>query len=180
MAAQNAAREAAGSVKTCVSDLKASDDGRVVYARMWAADETDTAAKLNDQKPLAANERDALVRVHQSMLKCRQIIIQHDLKYAAWETPIWQDFYARADAIFTKTVSGEITVAQANKLSIESGGMLQSALARGNARAVAAADAQRQRASEAMLNAGTQLLASSQTHTTNCSWIGNTVSCTSR
>jgi hypothetical protein len=72
------------------------------------------------------------------------------MKYAAWEAPIWRDFFTRGDAIFTKVVSGEISVAQGNKLTIESTGMAQSALARGNANAVAAAEAQRQRTSESL------------------------------
>ena len=180
LAAQQAAKEAVAAVKQCTADIKQSEDGRVTYARMWAGNETDTAAKLTDQKPLSDQERNAIMRVHQSIQTCRQIIVQHDAKYAAWEAPIWQDYFARSDIIFVKLMSGEITVSQANKLSIESNGRLQSELARGNASAVAVAEAQRQRAAEAMIQAGAQIAAASQPHTTNCTWIGNTTSCISR
>jgi hypothetical protein len=115
------------------------------------------------------------------MQPCRQIIIAHDNQYAAWETPYWQDLFQRGDAIFYKLASGEIPVGLANKLSIESGCKFQADVSRGHADAVRSEEAQRQRDAEAMLQAGTQLLASQQRQvtSTNCSWFGNTLNCTS-
>jgi hypothetical protein len=71
-------------------------------ARLWRFNELDTASKLSDPNPLTPKERDALVVVHNQTSRCKQIILTHDTKYAAWETPYWQDYYQRGDAIFYK------------------------------------------------------------------------------
>jgi hypothetical protein len=150
--------------------------------RLWAFNETDTASKLSDPNPLAKQERDALVVYHNQMQRCRQIILTHDNTYAAWETPYWQEFFQRSDEIFYKLASGEISAGLANKLTIESAGKFQTDVSRGHANAVAVDEAQRQRAYEAMLQAGTQILAAqsqSRVTTTNCSWMGNSLNCTS-
>jgi hypothetical protein len=165
----------------------------MVYARLWANDNTDTAAKLNDPKPLTKQEQNAYVQVHNKMQRCRQIIIAHDNRYAAWETPYWQELFQRGDAIFYKLASGEISVGLANKLTIESTGKFQVDVSKGHADAVRVEEAQRQRAAEAMLQASAQMLASQPTPqitmttttprmtmtTTNCSWVLNSLNCTS-
>jgi hypothetical protein len=153
----------------------------MVYARLWAFDDSDTAVKLSDPAPLTAGERDALVQVHNRRVQCRQIIITHDNRFAAWETPYWEETYQRSDAIFYKLASGEIPVGLANKLSIESRGKFQVDVSKGHANAVRLEEVQRQRAAEAMLQASTQFASQSQPHmtTTNCMWVGNSLNCMS-
>jgi hypothetical protein len=165
-----------------MNEVKSSSEGQIVYARLWAFDDTDTAAKLNDPKPFTKEEQNALVHVHNKTLRCRQIIIDHDNRYAAWETPYWQEAFQRMDAIFYKLASGEIPVGLANKLAIESAGKFQVDVSKGHANAVRIEDAQRQRAAQAMLQTSAQMLAAQprlQMTTTNCSWLGNTLNCTS-
>jgi hypothetical protein len=178
--ARMAAQKAVASATDCIKESKASPEGQIVYARLWVNDDTDTAAKLSDPRPLAKNEQDALVKLHNKMQACRQIIIAHDDQYAAWETPYWQEFFQRGDAIFYKLASGDIPVGLANKLSIESTGKFNADVSRGHADAVRIDEAQRQRAAEAMLQAGSQIIASQQRQvaTTNCSWVGNNLNCT--
>jgi len=123
----------------------------MVYERLWAGDNTDTAAKLNDLKPLTKEEQNAYVQVHHKMQRCRQIVIDYDNRYAAWETPYWQQLFQRSDAIFSKLASGEFSVGLANKLSIESAGKFEVDVSKGHANAVRIEEARRQRAAEAML-----------------------------
>lgn len=156
--ARMAAQQASASAVACIKETKASPEGQIIYARLWANDDTDTAAKLSDPKPLTKNEQDALVKVHNKVQACRQIIISHDNQYAAWETPYWQDFFQRGDEIFYKLASGEITVGLANKLTIESVGKFDADVSRGHADAVRVEEAQRQRTAEAMLQAGSQII----------------------
>jgi hypothetical protein len=179
--AREATHEAILSAGNCIKEARATPEGQIVGARLWLNDGTDTADKLSDPKPLTKDERNAFVIMHNKLLACRQIIIAHDNQYAAWETPYWQDLFQRGDAIFYKLASGEIPVGIANKLTIESAGKFQSDVSRGRADAVRVEEAQRQRAAEAMLQAGTQLLASQQRQvtTTNCAWMGNNINCTS-
>ena len=105
----------------------------------------------------------------------------HDNRFAAWETPYWEEYFQRSDAIFYKLASGEIPVGLANKLSIESRGKFQVDVSKGHANAVRLEEVQRQRAAEAMLQASTQFASQSQPHmtTTNCMWVGNSLNCTS-
>jgi hypothetical protein len=157
-------------------------EGKIVYARLWANDDTDTADKLVDAKPLTQNERNALVTLHRAILRCREIVIEHDNRYAAWETPYWQELFERSDAIFYKLASGEITVGLANKLTIDSAGRFQTDVSKGHADAVREDDARRQAAAQTMLQASAQILASqprTQLTTTNCSWVGNNLNCSS-
>ena len=165
-------QEALSNFASCVSEVKSSPEGQMVYARLWVGDNTDTAAKLNDPKPLTKQEQNALVQVHHKMRRCRQIVIDHDTRFAAWELPYWQEYFQRGDAIFYKLASGEISVGLANRLAIESHGKLLDG-SKGHADVVAA---------EAMVRA--QTLASQPTPQmtmtrTNCSWLGNTLSCRS-
>jgi hypothetical protein len=65
-------------------------------------------------------------------------------------------------------------------MAIESQGKFQADVSRGHADAVQVAEVQRQQAAEAMMRAGAQLAASQpRMTTTNCSWFGNTLNCTS-
>jgi hypothetical protein len=180
--AQLEANRTIGNTASCLKEALVSPDGQIVYARLWINDETDTADKLTDNKPLSQSERNALVRINNKIRSCRDIIIAHDNRFAAWETPYWQEFFQRGDAIFYKLASGEIAVGAANKLTIESIGKFQTDVSRGHADAVRIEDAQRQRAAEAMLQTSAQILASQprpQMTTTNCSWLGNNLNCTS-
>ena len=182
--AQVAVQETASNFATCVSEVRSSPEGQMVFARLWANDNTDTAAKLNDPKPLTKEEQNAYVQVHNKARRCKQIVIDHDNRYAAWETPYWQELFQRGDAIFSKLASGEISVGLANKLAIESMGKFQVDVSKGHADAVRVEEAQRQRAAEAMLQASAQMLASQPTPqmtmtTTNCSWVLNTLRCRS-
>ena len=179
---QMAAHEAVNKTKACIEEARATPEGQLLSARLWRFDDTDTASKLSDPNPLTKKERDALVLLHNKLQPCRQIVLTHDNTFAAWETPYWQDYFQRSDEIFYKLASGELSVGLANRLAIESNGQFQAALSRGHAQAVAVEEERRQRASEAMLQAGAQILAAqSQSHmtTTNCSWMGNMLNCTS-
>jgi hypothetical protein len=178
--AQQAARDANTNATNCIMAARSTPEGQLLSARIWRNDGTDTAAKLSDPNPLSKNERDALVAYHSQTLPCRQIVLEHDNKYAAWETPYWQELFQRTDAIFYKLASGEISVGLANKLAIESNGKFQVDVSRGHADAVRVEEAQRQQAAQAMLQA-LSTAAQSQPHmtTTNCMWFGNTLNCTS-
>jgi hypothetical protein len=106
----------------------------------------------------------------------------HDNTFAAWEVPYWQEAFQRGDEIFYKLASGELSVGIANKLAIESNGKFQTDVSRGHAQAVAIDQERAQRASEAMMQASAQILAAQSQNrvtTTNCSWMGNTLNCTS-
>ena len=150
----------------------------MVYARLWAFDDSDTAAKLRDPEPLTKEEQKALVQVHNKTLKCREIAVSHDKRDAASETRYWQEYFQRSDAIFYRLASGEIPVGLANRLSIESNGKFQLDASRRHADAVRVEEAQRQRAAEAMMQAGARIAASqTKITTTNCAWLGNTLSC---
>jgi hypothetical protein len=46
LAGQLATEEAVADAKACLQAVKSSPDGKTVYARLWANDDTDTAAKL--------------------------------------------------------------------------------------------------------------------------------------
>jgi hypothetical protein len=178
---QIAARQAVESAGTCIKEIKSSPEGKIVGARIWQFDESDNAAKLTDPKALTKAEQDALVQNHNRLQRCRQIIIDHDNRYAAWETPYWQEAFQRGDAIFYKLASRELSVGLANKLLIESNGKFQTDVSKAHAEAVSVQEAQQQRASEMMLQAGAQIMASqprTQVTTTNCSWIGNNLNCT--
>jgi hypothetical protein len=132
MAAQQAGKDA----KECAQAARNSPEGQMLHTRLWAFDDSDTAAKLSDPATLTAEQRNALVQVHNRVVQCRQIIITHDNRFAAWETPYWEEYFQRSDAIFYKLASGEIPVGLANKLSIESRGKFQIDVSKGHADAV--------------------------------------------
>lgn len=176
--AQNAVKNA----KNCSQEVWATAEGQLLSARIWLGNEMDTASKLSDPNPLTKKEQDALVVVHNRLQPCKQIILTHDNKFAAWETPYWQQFFQRGDEIFYKLASGEIPVGLANRLSIESKGKFLTDVSSGHAQAVAVDEARQQRAAEALLQAATQIIVSQNQNrvtTTNCSWMGNTLNCTS-
>jgi hypothetical protein len=170
-----AVKEARENYEKCLQDAKASPEGRVLLSRMWIGDGTDTVEKLTDRKPLTKDEKNAFIRYQNKVLPCRQIVIAHDSRYAAWETPYWQEFFQRADLIRLKLISDEITVGEANKLSIESFGKFQVDMSKGQADATRVAQEQQQRAAEVMLAS----LPQTTTTNTHCSWIGNNLNCNS-
>ena len=196
LAGQLAAKDAGERFKKCMADGRATPEHQMLAERIWQFDTTDTASKLNDPNPLTPAERNALVQTHNRVVPCRQIIINHDNQYAAWEAPIFQSAFQRADQIFERLASGELPVGAANKLIIESNGQLQSDLSRAKANAVAADDAARQRAAELLIQSGAlrpqppvQLppaqaptmptIQAPRMTTTNCTWLANTLNCTS-
>ena len=120
-----ATQQAAKQATSCLQDVRSSPEGQIVYAKLWASDASDTAAKLSDPDPLTPTERDALVQVHNNIISCRQMIISDDSRSAAWERPYWLDYFQRSDAIFNKLASRELPVGLANKLTIESNGKFQ-------------------------------------------------------
>lgn len=176
IAAQQAKKDATG----CAQEARNSPEGQIVYARLWAFDDSDSANKLRDPAPLTKEEQNALVQVHNKIVKCRQIIVSHDMRYAAWETQYWQEYFQRGDEIFARLATGEIPVGVANRLAIESNGKFQLDASRGHADAVRIEEARRQQVAEAMIQAGAQIAASQpRMTTTNCTWVGNMLNCTS-
>jgi hypothetical protein len=159
---------------SCLQDVKSSQEGQIVYAKLWASDATDTEAKLSDPNPLTPTERDALAQVHNDIISCRQMIISDD------SLPYWLDYFKRSDAIFNKLASGELPVGLANKLTIESNGKFQADLSRRHPDAVPVDEAQQQQAAEALVQASAQVTApdpQSRLTAINCRWIANTLSC---
>ena len=180
VANQYASQQSISLATACLAQVKSSEEYRISHTRLWNFDDSDNASKLSDSKPLTKAEQDALVQEHTKMQECRKVILEHDNKYVAWKVPYEQEFYQRADVLFYKLASGEIPVGLANRLIIENRGKYQVDLARAHAEAVSIEEARRQRTSEALIQAGTQMMAtSSQSHvsTTNCSWVGNNLNC---
>ena len=173
-------QQAAKQATNCLQDVRSSPEGQIVYAKLWAFDATDTAAKLSDSNPLTPSERDAFVQVHNNIISCRQMIISDDSRSAAWERPYWLDYFQRSDAIFNKLASRELPVGLANKLTIESNGKFQADVSRGHADAVPVDEAQQQQSAEALMQSSAQIITSqpqSRLTATNCRWVANTLSC---
>jgi hypothetical protein len=188
MIAQQAMKDAQEKFAKCEADNRATPEGQIIMARLWRGDGSDTAAKLSDPNPLTPAERNALVQVHNRAVQCRQLLDAHDGQYAAWATPYAQAMHQRTDQIFYKLASGELPVGVANKLYIESNGQFQVDLAKGHADAVRADEAERQRLAEAMIQSGALTTATKpqlqtpqapRMTTTNCTWLGNNLNCTS-
>ena len=176
-----ATQQAAKQATSCLQDVRSSPEGQIVYAKLWASDATDTAAKLSDPDPLTPTERDALVQVHNNIISCRQMIISDDSRSAAWELPYWLDYFQRSDAIFSKLASGELPIGLANKLTIESNGKFQADVSRRHADAVPVDEVQQQQAAEALMQASAQITApepQSRLTAINCRWVANALSCT--
>ena len=179
---QISSTDAAAVYAKCVVDVRATPESQLVSARLWIGDGTDGVTKLNDAKPLSPPEREALVQVHDRSAQCRQIVSQ-DKRYAAWQSPPWQEYFQRGDAIFYKLSTGEIPVGLANKLAIESRGKFQAEVLKERADAVRPQEVQQQREAEAMLRTNTQMAASQprqgrqRVTTANCAWFGNSVNC---
>lgn len=179
--ALTAIQQTAKPASNCLQDVKLSQEGQIVYAKLWSSDATDTAAKLSDPNPLTPAERDALVQVHNDIISCRQIIISDDSRSAVWELPYWLDYFKRSDAIFNKLASGELPVGLANKLTIESNGKFQADVLRRHADAVPVDEVQQQQAAEALMQANAQITAlepQSRLTAINCRWVANALSCT--
>jgi hypothetical protein len=175
-----ATQQAAKQATNCLQDVRSSPEGQIVYAKLWASDATDTAAKLSDSNPLTPSERDALVQVHDNMISCRQMIISDDSRSTAWELPYWLAYFQRSDAIFNKLASGEVPVGLANRLTIESNGKFQADVSRRHPDAISVDEAQQQQSAEALMQASAQITASqpqSRLTATSCRWVANTLSC---
>jgi hypothetical protein len=175
-----AIQQSAKSASSCLQDVKSSQEGQILYAKLWASDATDTEAKLSDPNPLTPTERDALVQVHNNIISCRQIIFSDDSRSAAWKLPYWLDYFHRSDAIFNKLASGELPIGLANKLTIESNGRFQADVSRRQADAVPVDEAQQQQAAEALMQASAQSASpevQSRLTSMNCGWVANTLSC---
>jgi hypothetical protein len=163
----------------CIAKVMATPDALIVFRRVWRGDGTDTANKLTDPKPLTPPEREALLRIRGPIDVCRQIIISSTKKYAAWQTPYWEELFQRGRQISLKLASGEIPVGLANKLYIESQGQYQVDASKAHADAVQADQIRQQQAAQAMLQASAQKQAAQpRVTTTNCMWIANTLNCT--
>jgi hypothetical protein len=165
--------DARSKLSKCYDDIKSAPEGQMIVLRTWQFDGSDTASKLTDPKPLTPAEREALEQVHNKAVQCRQIGVDYDNQSAAWQIPIKQEDYQRTDEIIAKLASGEISVGAANRLFIESNGKFQVELSKGHAGAVSADEVKQQRAAEAMLRKEPRMT------TTNCSWLGNNLNCTS-
>jgi hypothetical protein len=165
--------DARSKLSKCYGDIKSTPEAQMLALRVWQFDGSDRASKLTDLKPLTPAEREALEQVHNKAVQCRQVAADYDNLSAAWQTPIKQDSYQRTDQIIAKLASGEISVGAANRLFIESNGKLQGDLSKDHADAVSADEAKQQRAAEAMLHKEPRMT------TTNCSWLGNNLNCTS-
>src|SRR6516164_5310431 len=178
--ALSATRQTAKAGSSCLQDVKSSQEGQIVYAKLWASDATDTADKLSDPNPLTPTERDALAQVHNDIISCRQTIISDNSRSEAWKLPYWLDYFKRSDAIFNKLASGELPVGLANKLTIESNGRFQADLSRRHVEAVPVDEAQQQQAAEALMQASAQSASpevQSRLTSMNCGWVANTLSC---
>jgi hypothetical protein len=178
--ALSATLQTAKPAGSCLQDVKSSQDGQIVYAKLWASDATDTADKLSDPNPLTPTERDALAQVHNDISSCRQTIISDNSRSDAWKLPYWLDYFKRSDAIFNKLASGELPIGLANKLTIESNGKFQADLSRRHVEAVSVDEAQQQQVAEALLQASAQITAPephSRLSATDCRWVANTLSC---
>jgi hypothetical protein len=177
--ALSATLQSAKSGGSCLQDVRSSQEGQMVYAKLWASDATDTSEKLSDPNPLTPTERDALTQVHNNIISCRQTIISDNSRSEAWKFPYWLDYFKRSDAIFNKLVSGELPIGLANKLTIESNGKFQADLSRRHPDAVPVDEAQQQQAAEALLQAGAQITAPdslSRLSAIDCRWVANTLS----
>jgi hypothetical protein len=175
-----ATQRTAKSASSCLQDVKSSQEGQIVYAKLWASDATDTTDKISDPNPLTPTERDALAQVHNDIISCRQTIISDNSRSEAWKLPYWLEYFNRSDAIFNKLASGDIPVGLANKLTIESNGKFQADVLRRHPDAVPAEEAQQQQAAEALVQASAQITApvpQSRLTAINCRWVANTLSC---
>lgn len=175
LAAQDATPKNAAD---CTRAVKSSPEGQAVYARLWAFDDSDTAAKLNDPAPLTKEQQKALIEVHKKNLQCRAITPINNDTYVAWVTPYREAYFQRGDAIFRELVSGEIPVGLANKLIIESNAKFLDDVSKGRPEAVRSEEIQRQQAAETLLQASAVSQPQPKPPTVNCTWFDNALNCT--
>ena len=116
---------------------------------------------MKDAKSLTKPERDALMAVHAKVVRCRQPTIDYDNRYATWELPYWQAYFAKIDAIIYKLAAGEITVGEGNKLTLQTQSEIRAAAAQGQAQATAVAQAEASARAQALgvalIQAGQQI-----------------------
>ena len=161
----------------CTRAVKSSPEGQMLYARLWAFDNSDDEAKLTDPEPLTKEQRKALERVHDRNLQCRQIAPINSDRYVAWVAPYREEYFERGNAILYKLESGEIAVGLANRLMIESNGKFLDDVSKGHPDAVRSEEIQRQRTAEALLQASRAALPPPTTAAMNCSWFDNALNC---
>jgi hypothetical protein len=87
--ALSATLQSAKSGGSCLQDVRSSQEGQMVYAKLWASDATDTSEKLSDPNPLTPTERDALTQVHNNIISCRQsfrttVDLKHGSSLIGW------------------------------------------------------------------------------------------------
>lgn len=179
--------EVRAKLAKCVAENRTTPEGQTIAGRLWIGDGSDTAAKLLDSYPLTPAERGAFVQLHDRTAQCRQTVIAHADQSAPRQSGYLQEYIQRSDAIFYKLASGELPVGLANKLSIESDRKFQLDLSSayydnvGRLDGVRIAEAKRERATDALLEQSNQIAASQpppRMPTTNCTWPGNTLNCT--
>ncbi len=163
----------------CTRAVKSSPEGEMVYARVWAFDNSDSEAKLIDPEPLTKEQRKALEQVHAKNLQCRQIAPINTDRYVAWVTPYREEYFERGEAILHKLESGEIAVGLANRLIVESNGKFLDDVSKGHPDAVRSEEIHRQRTAEALLQASRASLPPPTTAAMNCSWFDNALNCAS-
>jgi hypothetical protein len=113
---------------------------------LWVGDGTDSPAKVTDPLPLTQAKRDALGRYTASVLRCRQIVTEHDATDAVGAMPASQIFSARADEIRTKLEAGEIAVGAVNRLQMQAWEDFRIAQAQTKSTVTTESDARRQTA----------------------------------
>jgi hypothetical protein len=197
--------EALKSASHCARDVLTSHEATIVYSRLWLGDGTDTPDKLRDTAPLTPEEQDALSRVRYSMNQCKQklVVRSMDMPATAPDQQYRDASLQRTDAILEKVASGEITIAMANRLAIESNGIFQADLTKINPKFIPRAERHAQAEAEQMLaeqehadaaaaqerraqeeaeakqrkTKGKTRQAEQTPVATNCAWSGNTLNC---
>lgn len=177
-------KQAEDKSDACYQAINASPDSKLLSARLWANDETDTPQKLSDTKPLNEHERAALLRSHQKVKECRKIIQAHNQQYASWAHVLVSEHHARNDMIFLKLISGEAPVGLANRALMEEKNRFMTAFSRGadtqNQIAAAANAESARRMGDALQQWGRNMQQQNQTVNTQCQWVGSVWSCNSR
>jgi hypothetical protein len=188
----------------CARDATESHEATIVFRRLWLGDGTDTSDKLRDTRPLTPEEQSALAQYRSTMRQCRQMMVAGAADLPATnmpDLPYREASLERTDAIYDKLASGEISVATANRLAIESDGIYQADLSKIDPHFVGPADRQRQRNAQEMATEASAQMAAAQRQaeearakqrkskqgkskppapgmaTANCAWSGNALNC---
>jgi hypothetical protein len=189
----------------CVRDVATSSEAVKVYKRLWLGDGNDTPDKLRDPAPLTPEEKNALTQLHGKMLQCRQIPASSSSPPDARETAYRDEYFQRSTAVYYKLESDDLPVGVANKLFIESNGKFQADMLRDRLPGVGPDAIEAQQDAEKMVQEYDQAAAAEQNRqaqqrqsqqrrskqhpsqqsqpeqtvtTPNCTWVGNTLNCT--